>query len=181
MTDEIPRSVEGQGVRLDVERNEVSIAGTVFPACAVICPPWQDDPEVDSRVLFANGMRREEVFEACVPMENGAFVVLTVQTNENPGIWLAIESRYCWLDTHPYSPPGSDDPLWIPITLVPQGRRLVPGISTNMHHCDVEWVAEVIERWSRFEVRDEHEDDAPQVEIITVARGVAMVRGIDGG
>lgn len=177
----------GMGVELHVDFNYVVIDGQNFPACAVVCPPYPGDTDPsDSRVLFATGMRRVElpgvsdIFDVCVPMENGALVNLTVQTGDSPGIWLALYSRHCY----PSRQPG-EDPLWLPISLHPVDGRRGPGILCgctrpshyrSYDHCDADWVAESIKRWARFELVDCYGIDQATVTVIGVREGVEMIR-----
>lgn len=155
---------------LDLEKSTVTIAGTRFPACALVCPvaPGQVDILRHQRLLGERGTYSEGVY---IPMENGALAELDIDVTT--GLYLlTIRSRHCRLEMNYGDPLG---PLWLPenlcvSSLIP--RLFIPGFQ-YWGACEADWLAETIQRFATYEVSDTTLD-GPLAELIRLTEMDAL-------
>lgn len=130
-----------------------------FPTVGVVCPVHDSDPDksVEDRRLSPSRAYQT------ILSESGA--LFDIQLNEDGTVGLTISSVVCT----EHGSHGDDLPLWLPVILMldTDTRTLRPwhrhGGEWSWHRADPEWVAESIDRWSRWPVVDL--PDGPRVII----------------
>jgi hypothetical protein len=142
-------------IEVDVARSTVTIAGRVWPACALVCPPHTPGsdglpPPADSdtewnRMLGAgpsHGPRVGGCWEVFVPLENGLYVELQVFPDEariDMTLALAVCAPEGW--------PDRDATCWLPVTArIERCAVVIDQRCTAWQRCDLDWINETIER-----------------------------------
>ncbi len=153
----------------DSDGTVLRLGERTFPTCSLLCPPFvkagevggESEGDVESRRL---GGRSIFSMDYLVPAENGT--VFSVEYSFGSEKWsLSIWSPVCWLEAR-FS---VDDPMWLPQSLMVDTaeRVLRPWLlhagPWDWPDAEPEWIAESIDRWSRWPVVDV--GDGPRAEI----------------
>lgn len=158
-------------ITYDLDASTVTIADVQFPACLVICPNDEHNPEPDPVDRMLGGVSRfqprKEILDVdvFVPLENGFLVHLNYyphdSTTSGPRLFCSLDAQTCqhWERI-------VDDCMWLPWTLQIAGRTVVEGFQ-DWRDCETEWLAWHIQRLSTLEYV---EPEGPRVQMLPIGQ-----------